>query len=70
MKKVLKVIAIIAAIAAAIAGICVICKKLLAKKDEASEEENYVSCSCEEEFTAETVAEDAAKEAAPEETAE
>ncbi len=66
MKKVLKVIAIVAAIAAAVAGICVICKKLLAKKDEASEEENYVSCSCEEDFIAETVAEEKpAEEAAP-----
>lgn len=59
MKKVLKIIAIIAAIAAAAAGIYVICKKLLAKKDEASEEENYVSCSCEEDFIAETVTENA-----------
>ena len=59
MKKVFKIIAIIAAIAAAAAGIYVICKKLLAKKEEASAEENYVSCSCEEDFIAETVSEDA-----------
>ena len=54
MKKVIKIIAIIAAIAAAIAGICVIVKKLMDKKNETSDEENYVSCSCEEEFTSET----------------
>lgn len=63
MKNVLKIIAIIAAIAAAVAAICVICKKLLAKKDEASDEENYVSCSCEEDFIAETVSEEAKSDA-------
>ena len=59
MKKILKILAIIAAIAAAAAGIYVICKKLLAKKDEVSDPENYVSCCCEEDFTSETVSEDA-----------
>lgn len=52
---IVKVIAIIAAIAAALAGICIIVKKLKAKKNVASDEENYVSCSCEKEFTSETV---------------
>lgn len=57
MKKVLKIIAIIAAIAAAIAGICLVVKKLAAKKQATSSgEENYVSCSCEEEFSSETIA--------------
>ena len=55
MTKVIKIIAIIAAIAAAIAGICIIVKKLTEKKNETSDEENYVSCSCEEEFSSETV---------------
>ncbi len=54
MKKVFKIIAIVAAIAAAIAGICVVVKKLAAKKEQTSDEENYVSCSCEEEFKTET----------------
>ena len=57
MKKIFKIVAIIVAIAAAIAGICLIVKKLAAKKQATtSEEENYVSCSCEEEFSAETIA--------------
>lgn len=56
MKKIVKIIAIIAAIAAAVAGIIVIVKKLTEKKNETSGEENYVSCSCEEEFSSETVA--------------
>lgn len=57
MKKVLKIIAIIAAIAAAIAGICLVVKKLAEKKQATSSgEENYVSCSCEEEFSSETIA--------------
>lgn len=55
MSKVLKVIAIIAAIAAAVAGVIVVIKKLAAKKQAAGPEENYVSCSCEEEFASETV---------------
>ena len=55
MSKVLKVIAIIAAIAAAVAGIVVIVKNIAAKKQATSPEENYVSCSCEEEFASETV---------------
>ena len=70
MKKICKIVAIIIAIAAAIAGIYVVVTKFINKKQSASDEENYVSCSCEEEFQAETVAEDAAKDAAPEEKAE
>lgn len=55
MAKVLKIVAICVAVAAAIAGIIVIVKKLADKKKSAtSDEENYVSCSCEEEFSAET----------------
>lgn len=55
MKKIFKIIAIIVAVAAAIAGICLIVKKLAAKKQATtSGEENYVSCSCEEEFSAES----------------
>ncbi|MBQ6421539.1 MAG: hypothetical protein IJK02_10740 [Clostridia bacterium] len=55
--KVLKVISIILAVAAAIAGVCVIVKKIAEKKQlETSDEENYVSCSCEEEFSSETIA--------------
>lgn len=56
MKKVLKVIAIIAAIAAAIAGIYVVVTKLINKKQNKTDEENYVSCSCDEEFSSETIA--------------
>ena len=57
MKKIIKIIAIIAAIAAAIAGICLVVKKLAAKKQAtSSDEEIYGSCSCEEEFTSETIA--------------
>ncbi len=57
MNKVVKIIAICVAVAAAIAGICLIVKKIAAKKKATtSEEENYVSCSCEEEFSAETIA--------------
>ena len=55
MAKVLKIVAICVAVAAAIAGIIVIVKKLADKKKATtSDEENYVSCSCEEEFSAET----------------
>ena len=57
MAKVIKIIAICVAVAAAIAGIIVIVKKIADKKKATSgEEENYVSCSCEEEFSAETTA--------------
>ncbi len=69
MAKVFRIIAIIAAIAAAIAGLYVVCKKLLAKKEEDSDEENYVSCSCEQDFIAETVTEEA-KADAPADSAE
>ncbi len=55
MKKIVKLVAIIAAIAAALAGIYVIVKKLAEKKNATSDEENYVSCSCEKEFASETV---------------
>lgn len=55
MTKVLKVIAIIAAIAAAIVGIYVAVTKIMNKKQNTTDEENYVSCSCEEEFTSEKV---------------
>ena len=55
MKKIVKIIAIIAAIAAALAGIYVVVKKLADKKNATSDEENYVSCSCEKEFKSETV---------------
>ena len=58
MSKVFKIIAICVAIAAAIAGICLIVKKIADKKKATTsdDEENYVSCSCEEEFAAETQA--------------
>ena len=57
MAKVIKIIAICVAVAAAIAGIIVIVKKIADKKKATScDEENYVSCSCEEEFSAETTA--------------
>ena len=55
MNKIVKIVAIVAAIAAALAGIYVIVKKLSEKKNETSDEENYVSCSCEKEFASETV---------------
>lgn len=55
MTKVLKVIAIIAAIAAAIVGIYVAVTKILNKKQNGTAEENYVSCSCEEEFKSENI---------------
>lgn len=55
MTKVLKVIAIIAAIAAAIVGIYVAVTKILNKKQNGTVEENYVSCSCEDEFKSETI---------------
>ncbi len=54
MSKVLKIIAIIAAVAAVIAGICICVKKLTEKKNAVSDEENYVSCSCEEDFVSES----------------
>ncbi|MBQ3537032.1 MAG: hypothetical protein IJA39_00490 [Clostridia bacterium] len=56
MKKALKIIAIVIAVAAAIAGIYVLVTKLINKKQNTPDEENYVSCSCEEEFTSETIA--------------
>ncbi|MBQ6119502.1 MAG: hypothetical protein IJK98_09740 [Clostridia bacterium] len=55
MKKICKIVAIIIAIAAAIAGIYVVITKLINKKQNASDEENYVSCSCEEDFTSEKI---------------
>ncbi len=55
MNKIVKIVAIVAAIAAALAGIYVIVKKLAEKKNVTSDEENYVSCSCEKEFASETV---------------
>ena len=55
MKKICKIIAIIIAIAAAIAGIYVVVTKFINKKQNASDEENYVSCSCEEDFTSEKI---------------
>ena len=61
MAKVLKIIAIAVAVAAVIAGICVCVKKLIDKKNATSDEENYVSCSCEEEFAAESKPEQAAE---------
>ena len=70
MGKVFNIIAIVAAIIAAIVGLYVVCKKLLAKKEEASDEENYVSCSCEQDFIAETVSEEAKAEAPAEGAAE
>ena len=56
MKKALKIIAIVVAIAAAIAGIYVVVTKFINKKQNTTDEENYVSCSCEEEFASETIA--------------
>ena len=57
MAKVIKIVAICVAVAAAIAGIIVIVKKIADKKKATTDgEENYVSCSCEEEFSAETTA--------------
>ena len=55
MKKILKIVAIVVAIAAAIAGIYVVVTKFINKKQNASDEENYVSCSCEEDFTSEKI---------------
>ena len=55
MTKALKIIAIVAAIAAAIVGIYLAVTKILNKKQNGTEEENYVSCSCEEEFKSEKV---------------
>lgn len=55
MAKALKIIGIIAAIAAVIVGVYVAVTKLLNKKQNKTEEENYVSCSCEEEFATEKV---------------
>ena len=55
MKKILKIVAIVIAIAAAIAGIYVVVTKFINKKQNASDEENYVSCSCEEDFTSEKI---------------
>ena len=55
MKKICKIIAIIIAVAAAIAGIYVVVTKFINKKQSASDEENYVSCSCEEDFTSEKI---------------
>ena len=55
MKKICKIIAIIIAVAAAIAGIYVVVTKFLNKKQSTSDEENYVSCSCEEDFTSEKI---------------
>lgn len=55
MKKALKIVSIVIAVAAAIAGIYVVVTKFLNKKQNAHDEENYVSCSCEEEFSSEKV---------------
>jgi len=55
MAKALKVIGIIIAIAAAVAGIYVAVTKIMNKKQNQTDEENYVSCSCEEEFTSEKI---------------
>ncbi|MBQ6066974.1 MAG: hypothetical protein IJK89_09130 [Clostridia bacterium] len=55
MSKILKIVAIVIAVAAAIAGIYVVVTKFLNKKQSASDEENYVSCSCEEDFTSEKI---------------
>lgn len=56
MKNILKVVAAVIAIAAAIAGIYVVVTKFINKKQNKTDEENYVSCSCEEEFSSETIA--------------
>ncbi len=56
MQKALKIVAIVIAIAAAIAGIYVVVTKFINKKQNTTDEENYVSCSCEEEFASETIA--------------
>lgn len=55
MKNVCKIVALIIAIAAAIAGIYVVVTKFINKKQNKPDEENYVSCSCEEEFTSEKI---------------
>ena len=55
MQKILKIVAIVVAIAAAIAGLYVVITKFLNKKKNTSDEENYVSCSCEEEFASENI---------------
>ena len=55
MKKALKIVAIVIAIAAAIAGIYVVITKVI-KKNQSSSEENYVSCSCDEDFASEAIA--------------
>lgn len=55
MKKVAKIVAIIIAVAAAIAGLYVVVTKFINKKQNADDEENYVSCSCEDEFASEKI---------------
>ena len=55
MSNVLKIVAIAIAVIAAIAGIYVVVTKFINKKQNVSDEENYVSCSCEEDFTSEKI---------------
>ncbi len=58
MKKLLKVLAVIAVIAGVIAVVSKCLKKISAKKQQTGNtEENYVSCSCnDQDFSSETVA--------------
>ncbi len=46
LKKVLKIIGIITAVAAAAAGIYFAVTKIMERKKECDDEENFVSCSC------------------------
>lgn len=55
MKNIAKIVAIVIAIAAALAGIYIVVTKFLNKKQSEDNEENYVSCSCEEEFASEKI---------------
>lgn len=54
MKKACKIIAIIIAVVGAIAAAYVVVTKFLNKK-KSCPEENFVSCSCDDEFASETV---------------
>lgn len=55
-KKVLKVLGIIAAIAGAVAGIYFAVTAFLDRKNCIDSEENYVSCSCDDDICVEEVA--------------
>ncbi len=56
LKKVLKIVGIIAAVAGAIAGIYFAVTKIMDRKNCVDSEENYVSCTCDDEICVEEVA--------------